>query len=258
MRWSNVKTVMLSALLLLLVSTTSFHLRVVSPTVQDRSTQIDVEVLGSILVVDLYACLSESYMVIKAVGSPIAVLRVEPQHVYATLEGETISILTTQQPTCVLVKYVSEALYIEKALRIQYSGETSKLAVKINFSNSIPTLLSPDPDYVNVLRGGIVEFTWVNAEKVLLEYIVFFSEPTASLTTTASTTPTATSTATHIITQTVETASPLQQTTSLRDAETPHLDTTRNITVNLRYLGVAAAIASLVIVFVVVVLKSTR
>ncbi|MCX8209359.1 MAG: hypothetical protein N3G79_06950, partial [Sulfolobales archaeon] len=154
------------------------------------------------------------------------------------------------------VEYLSEAEHVEDVLRIAYSRRVSKLTVLVNLSNSIPVLLSPDPDYVEVLSEGAVAFVWLDTENISVEYLVFEREPARLTVTPPTATPT--ETATREVTQPTETTP--QRTTTPRPTGTPRSDAVSEAT-GIRERGWAvAAVAGLAVALaaIVILLKFAR
>lgn len=144
-----------------------------APSVRSEGpAQVVVEVFGSLLVVDLYVCLNESYASLEAIGSPLSILQVTPQDVYVTVEGGRVSVLSFRQPVCVRLRYVSEAADAGGALRVFYPGRASKMTLVLNLSSAVPVYISPDPSDVYVLRDNSIAIVWLEAVGVRVDYVV--------------------------------------------------------------------------------------
>ncbi|MEM2007442.1 MAG: hypothetical protein QW154_07405 [Sulfolobales archaeon] len=138
----------------------------------EGSVLIEVEILSSLIVVDSYFCVEDNYASVEALGLPLAVLLVVPQHVYVTIEGRNISVLTTKQPECVRVRYVSEAEYSGDSLRLTYSRRVSKITIVINLSTAVPTYIRPEPADAYIVKENSIAIVWVDAEGVTFEYML--------------------------------------------------------------------------------------
>ncbi len=131
----------------------------------------EVRALGSLLDVDLRVCLEEEHAYVEAVGYPLAILEVEPREASAAVEDGLISVLILQAPACARVRYVSEAPLVDGVLRISHVGRVSELRVVLNLSIAIPVYVSPDPSEVYA-ADDLVVLVWLNAEGIVVDYVV--------------------------------------------------------------------------------------
>ncbi|MEM1882368.1 MAG: hypothetical protein QXT76_07155 [Sulfolobales archaeon] len=184
------RSIVLSIKALLLLLAIALSQLSVPTASSESSLLIEVEIISSLIIVESYFCIDEYYASIEAVGSPLAVLLVIPQHVYVTIEGGNISVLATKQPECVRVRYVSEAVYSGNSLRITYSKRVSKMTVIMNLSTALPTYISPEPVDAYIVKEKSIAIVWVDTEGITLEYILI-EYPRPDSTPTATTQPTA-------------------------------------------------------------------
>ncbi|MEM4665127.1 MAG: hypothetical protein QW271_05205 [Sulfolobales archaeon] len=164
------RSIVLSIKALLLLLAIALSQLSVPTAPSESSLLIEVEIISSLIVVESYFCIDEYYASIEAVGSPLAILLVIPQHVYVTIEGGNISVLATKQPECVRVRYVSEAVYSGNSLRITYSKRVSKMTVIMNLSTAVPTYISPEPVDAYIVKEKSIAIVWVDTEGIALEY----------------------------------------------------------------------------------------
>ncbi|MEM2826653.1 MAG: hypothetical protein QXL30_05290 [Sulfolobales archaeon] len=210
----------------------------------EDSVLIEVEILSSLIVVDSYFCVEENYASVEALGLPIAVLLVVPQHVYVTIEGRNISVLTTKQPECVRVRYVSEAEYSGDSLRLTYSRRVSKITIVINLSTAVPTYIRPEPADAYIVKENSIAIVWVDAEGVTFEYMLIEYPRLESISTTI--------TQPSIETGVSQTQAPVNRThtfTTLREVEEARSGSVRAVTV------LAGLLAVLAIVLLILKLK---